>query len=171
MLDLGWHLYHMDRPVKSVCVQATVTLHFVQYNHMLSYDPPPFDNVIWIEDQGIIYCWPFVSQKRTLMKICIPVAFFCMQMKRKLGATAEYSPHFHTAVRLEFKSGFLKLGLGFWFGLGQSYSKTRVCGLYSAVALKIVLHFVKIVWKTPMPYQLYYARVQAQHCSKRFELQ
>ena len=37
-----------------------------------------------------------------------------------------YSPHYHTAARLEFKSCLWTLG--YWFGLGQSCGKTRECG-------------------------------------------
>ena len=57
-----------------------------------------------------------------------------VSLLRNYGATAEYSPNYRTAARLEFKSCLWTLGLGWWFGLAESYSKPRECGLYSAVA-------------------------------------
>ena len=63
------------------------------------------------------------------------------------GASAECSPHNHTAARFEFKSCLRTLGLRQWFELGQSYSKTRECGLYSAVAPNILNTLMKMpIW-------------------------
>ena len=57
------------------------------------------------------------------------------------GASVEHSPHYHTAAGISrVQVLFTDLGLG----LGQSYSKTRECGLYSAVFPKNVWNGYKI---------------------------
>ena len=57
----------------------------------------------------------------------IRIHMFAM-IRIHIGTTPEYSLHYHTAARLEFKSCLRPLGLGKWFDLGQSFVKLKSVG-------------------------------------------